>query len=355
MKVCFFGSFNPDYSRNIVLTKGLKKIRVPFEICTHPNYFSLNHYTSLFKQFLKKARDCDIIFVGIFGHYDVIYAWLLAKLFKKKLIFDPLISIYNTRIEDRKYFPRKSFRAILYKMMDRVNIYLSDRVIIDTNAHFEYFHKNFGLKEKKMSIVRVGADESTLLPRKISKKNKKFSVLFYGSYQPSQGSLKIVQAAKILRDNEIEWILIGDGQDRPKVENYVEREKLEKVSFLPFMKFDKLVKYINRADVLLGIFGNTIKSNMVVHNKIYQAIAMGKVLITQDTPAVREVLKNDYDAILITPDPKVMAEAIISLIKTPALISRISKSARKTFLNNFTTTSIGIQAREAFSKVINTS
>jgi hypothetical protein len=42
--------------------------------------------------------------------------------------------------------------------------------------------------------------------------------------------------------------------------------------------------------VVLGIFGAGRKAAMVVPNKVYQAAAVGRPLVTRDGPALREVL-----------------------------------------------------------------
>jgi glycosyltransferase involved in cell wall biosynthesis len=354
MKVCFFGSFDRDYSKNVILIKGLRKQGVKIVECHHPNYFSVSHYTSLSYQFLKKARDCDIIFVAFFGHYDVLFAWVIAKIFQKKLIFDPLISIYNTRIEDRKYFKKGTMRAKFYRFFDSLNVILADHVFIDTYAQLEYYKKNFGLNENKVSLIRVGADDSVLKPTR-NVISPKLKLLFYGSYQPSQGAKRIIEAANLLKNEDFEWLFIGRGQDRPAVENFARSNNLKKVTFVDTLPFSKLVSYINSANVVFGVFGNTIKTRMVIHNKIFQAIAMGRILITQDTPATREILRDGHDTFLVNPNPQAIAKKIMFIKKNRRKIERISKNARSTYLKNFTAEKIGKNAKQAFAKILNTS
>lgn len=339
MKICFFGSYDKNYSKNVVLLKGLKKKKISIVHCYHPQYFSPTHYPSLFLQFCQKARDADMIFVAFFGHYDVWFAWMLGKIFRKKVIFDPLVSIYNTRVEDRRYFKPETLRAKFYVFFDLVNTLFSDLVILDTYEHFKYFHKMFGLKKEKVAIVRVGADEEVLIPTP-KKLNKPFKALFYGSYQPSQGALKIIQSVNLLKKEEIDWIFIGQGQQRSLVENYAKVKHLKKVTFLNTMPFQELIKYINSADIIFGVFGNTIKSKMVIHNKIYQGAALGKVVITQDTRAVREIFTDKKDIILTQPNKKDISQKIIELLNNQKQIRKIEKSARQLFLKQLTSKQI---------------
>jgi glycosyltransferase involved in cell wall biosynthesis len=76
---------------------------------------------------------------------------------------------------------------------------------------------------------------------------------------------------------------------------------------------------IRQADVCLGIFGTSEKASRVIPNKVYQILASKKHLITADTPAIRELLKEGPCVHLVPPgDAKALASAILK-IKTMKL------------------------------------
>lgn len=351
MKICFFGSYDRNYSKNTILIKGLAKKNVEVVHCFHPNYCTLFHYPSLFWQFIKNGRDCDLIFVAFYGHYDVWFAWIISKLFGKKVVFDPLVSIYNTRVEDRKYFPEGSLRAKLYFLFDKINCLLVDRVLIDSFEHLKYYQRKLGVLRKKLSVVRLGADEEVVSPKRQGI-NKNIKILWYGSYQPSQGALEIVKTAMVLEKESLEWILIGDGQQRGEVERFAKQEKLDKVKFLPFMPFEELISNIDKSDIVFGVFGNTIKTRMVIHNKIYHAIAMGKTLLTQNTPAVREILKDGENVLLVEPNTEDISRMLKSLLRNPKKIQIIGRNARQIFLKKFTSKQITKRLLKVFGETL---
>jgi hypothetical protein len=57
------------------------------------------------------------------------------------------------------------------------------------------------------------------------------------------------------------------------------------VTFLSFIPVSQLPFHIQKADLVLGIFGDTEKSQRVVPNKVYEGLAMAKPVITGDSPA----------------------------------------------------------------------
>jgi glycosyltransferase involved in cell wall biosynthesis len=77
--------------------------------------------------------------------------------------------------------------------------------------------------------------------------------------------------------------------------------------------YEKLNDAINEFDLCLGIFGESIKADVVIPNKIYHYAAAKKCIITKDTEGIKELFENDKNICLIKNDPKDMSEAILAL------------------------------------------
>ena len=79
--VLYFGSYDPKYSRNFILKKGLESNRVScFE--NKAKGFLPARYFKLSKYFFKHRDDIENILVGFPGYYDLPLAFLLGKLFR---------------------------------------------------------------------------------------------------------------------------------------------------------------------------------------------------------------------------------------------------------------------------------
>ena len=92
-----------------------------------------------------------------------------------------------------------------------------------------------------------------------------------------------------------------------------------RLRWVPWVPYAELKDWIHRADVCLGIFGNSDKAARVIPNKVFQILATGTPLITRDSPAIRELLSPDTDGVWLIPpaDAVVLASAVSALAAAP--------------------------------------
>src|SRR5262249_58503259 len=82
------------------------------------------------------------------------------------------------------------------------------------------------------------------------------------------------------------------------------------------------------AGVVLGVFDRGKKAGMVVPNKVWQAAAQGRPLVTRDSPALREVLEPGVHCVACPPgDPEALAGAICALLDDPRAAERLGAAA----------------------------
>jgi glycosyltransferase involved in cell wall biosynthesis len=97
--------------------------------------------------------------------------------------------------------------------------------------------------------------------------------------------------------------------------------------------YELLDREIASSAMCLGIFGTSAKAARVVPNKVFQAMAVGRPIVTADTPAAREVLTDGEDAVLVPAgDPGALAEAMIGLASDPERRARLGANAHRRFV-----------------------
>ena len=124
----------------------------------------------------------DIIIVGHIGHLDIFLAKMMAFFGRKKLVFNPLVSLYDTVIVDRGYFTTSSLKARLMRFLDRYACKMSDVVLLDTEAHIQYFRNELDLPNINFKRLFVGADDQVFYPEHRVKSEDKFAVMFIGKF-----------------------------------------------------------------------------------------------------------------------------------------------------------------------------
>ena len=292
MKVCYFGNFDPKYIRAAVLIAGLKKNGVEVIFCRDDSK-GIQKYIKLFFAHRKIRGTYDVLFVGNhdFSRSMVILAKLLTK---KKIVWDAHYSLYDARVNDRKQIPKRSLKALYHWSLEWLACKLADVILLDTQNHVDYFAQLFKAKKEKFGYVFIGADDEAFYPVANNKRtDKKFIVEFHGKFIPLQGVPYIIKAAKLLEAHtDIQFQIIGNGQTYAEVIAVAKKLDVKNVEFIDKIPYDQVLTYITNADVCLGIFGDTGKATRVIPNKLYEAVAAGKAVITADTPAIRELFTN---------------------------------------------------------------
>jgi glycosyltransferase involved in cell wall biosynthesis len=328
--VCLFGGHHRGYPRSAVIVSGLRRIGVPVSECVaSPKLKAPRRYCALLRAYRRTSRDFDVLFVPEFRHKDVPLAWALARWEGKTCVFDPLVSRFDTRVHDRRDVSERSMQASHNLNLDRLSMSLADLALADTQQHADYFRARLAAPDTRIRVLPVGYDDEVFHPAPPAPAHNEVRVLFYGSYLPLHGVDVIVDAARRLRaDSHIRFELIGGGQTFAEVARRVHDAGLVNVTLEPRIALEALPERIAAASVCLGIFGETEKAARVVPNKVYQCMAMNRVVVTADTPAVRESFAHESHAVLVPAgDGAALAASIAALARDSERRRRIGEAA----------------------------
>ena len=144
MKILFFGIYNKDEvtnARTRMIFNGLKEQGVEVAEC-NTQVASLKRFWILFKKYLKIDKNYDVMFVA-YGGCQLIMP-LARILTRKKIIADPIFSLYDAMIFDRKLYRRRGLRSLYYYLLDWMMGRFANIIIFDTNANIDYFSRTFG-------------------------------------------------------------------------------------------------------------------------------------------------------------------------------------------------------------------
>ena len=343
LTICFFGIYNSEYSRNRILLSGLRQNGVKIIEC-HSNKKGFLKYFDLIKKHWKLRKKYDVLLVAFPGWSSVILAKFLTR---KPIIFDAFISIYDSNVFDRKRIKKRSLKAKRLWLLDWLSCKLADKVFLDTNEHIKYFVKEFGIKKEKFKRIFVGSlAEKFLLSEKVS--SNKFTIIFYGFLIPLQGVKYILEATEKLKDDkDIQFNIVGS-----KIKKSCDDKNFSNVNFIDDVSYEKLLNLMNESDVCLGIFGDTDKTQRVIANKIFDAVALKKPVITADTKAIRELF-DDNDLLLIpTANSRELVRAILNLKNNQEKMDYLAQNSYNKFIQKADVRVLGKQLKKITQKLV---
>ncbi len=335
LRIAWFGTYDPSYPRNRVLIDGLRAAGAEVTEFSAPLSSSLTagrmaspvgagtlalELTRAHLALLAQHRSdvaFDVLVVGYPGHLVVPFAAAVARARRALLVFDPLVSLYDTFVEDRQLLAESSLAGEAARLADGLAFSLPRVVLADTTAHADYYRAVLGVPERKLVVVPVGAltvPGATGAAREPAP-GEPLTVLMYGKWSPLHGVETVLEAAGALSDTPLRFVLIGEGQLSRRLRELVSGAGLDNVRLVGALPPWELRDRVVHSDVCLGVFGTSGKASRVVPNKVYDALAAGRPVVTQDSPAARELLSDGIDALLVPAgDAAALAAALRRLL-----------------------------------------
>jgi glycosyltransferase involved in cell wall biosynthesis len=349
MRVVWAGTFDPEFSRNRKLTRLLEISNIQYSVVREDLWAAdrlglamkpslrvalkaIVKYPRLLFRLLAAERP-DLYLVSYPGWFDVPIIRLVASIKRRPLVFDPFISLHDTLISDRQLHGSRSLVARLAAAIDRWSLRMADLVLADTKPQLDLYREMAKRLKADGAVVPVGADDDIFVPR-VGVEVLPRSILFYGTLVPLQGIATIVEAAALLEHDGIRTVIIGDGQDRPVLEDAIRRTgaNVELTGILPL---DELPAHLATSAVCLGVFGDSDKAGRVVPHKLYECLAMGRPVVTRDGPGVRSLFEQGEVVTVPPADPLALADAIRSLIEEPELREQVGAAGLAAYRQRF--------------------
>jgi glycosyltransferase involved in cell wall biosynthesis len=352
VKVLYFGTYDRASPRNTQVISCLRRVGVTV-VQRHREVWGRHNWSVGLRELARVLRaegslarrredDADVVVVGYPGHFDMPAARRVAR--GRPVVFNPLVSLHDTLVGDRARFRPRSAAAAVLRGVDNLAFRGADLVVADTEAHAAFFRSAFGLTEARVAVALVGAEEPLFRPG--WHPPEPFHALFVGKLIPLHGVETILAAAALAP--EVAFRIVGDGQ----LAGMLERRPAN-VVHVPWIPYEELPEAYRAAACALGVFGTGRKAARVIPNKVFQALACARPVVTADTPAARELLTDGVDALLVPPgDPAALANAVRRVAADHGLAGRIAGAGRATFEARASEDVLGARWRALLERVV---
>jgi glycosyltransferase involved in cell wall biosynthesis len=336
LRVVVIGAFAPDYARHYVLLEGLRACGANVDVRAFPLSLRTPGRLRALARAFPRHNEADAVFIPAFNQLLGPAAWALGRLRGVPVLMDYLVGLSDVAADRGR---EHGARAAALRQVDRFNLRRLP-LLTDTQAHRAWFEQVAGRTLPQMRVIPVGVRDLPLLPPPDPSAPL---VQYTGTYIPFHGVEVILDAARLLPDVPFE--LIGSGQTYSAMAAHAESLGLANVRFRKgrFPK-DELTALQAASTIMLGVFGATAKTGSVVPNKLYEALALGRPVITAESVAVREFMTPGEHLVTVPPgNADALAAAIRGLLADPARQAALREAGRRLVEARYLPPAIGAQ------------
>ncbi|MDH3347538.1 MAG: glycosyltransferase [Desulfobulbaceae bacterium] len=328
-RILWWGRTDRGYSRNRLVLKLFRQ-----HGCLVNYFHPLSSPLGYLEAYCRGPLKPDLIWVPCFRQADMASAAHWAAKWSVPLVFDPLISAYQKDIFEREKAAPGSRKAEKHRQWESALCAKADLVVADTPAHADFFHHTLGVARDKLQVLYVGAEEDLFVPMAYPPQDSTLEVLFYGSFLRLQGPEVVVAAAQKARSINIRWTLLGEGDLKPGLQE--QARGFENIRFEPWTEYSKLPERLGQAHILLGIFGTSMKSELVIPNKMFQSMAVARPVITRRSIAYRETLIETPEIGWVEPgNPDELLATVCQWFDHPQNLAQRGLQTRQLFEHHF--------------------
>jgi glycosyltransferase involved in cell wall biosynthesis len=206
---------------------------------------------------------------------------------------------------------------------------------------------------EKIEVVHNWADGVLIQPR--AKKDnwfaqrhgldQVFTVLYSGNMGRCHDLETIMEAARLLRQEEVQFVFIGAGAKAPICRDFAEQHQLINCLFLPFQPKQVLPFSLTACDLSLVSILPQVEG-LVVPSKFYGCLAAGTAIaaICPSHSYLREIITQARCGVSIdNQDGEKLAQFILQLKQNPRRAAVMGRQGRQYFEDNFTLDTIADQ------------
>lgn len=202
-----------------------------------------------------------------------------------------------------------------------------------------------GVPEAKCVTIENGIREELFAPgdrhnaiRREYGWEERFVAMYIGAHGISQGLLTLLEAADRLREHDdIQFVFVGDGAEKPRLMEYARRHELARVQFLPLQDRALMPSFYAAADVCLVPLKKGGYFRINIPSKLFEIMACERPVILGAEGQARDLVEKSGGGIVVAPeDCAQYAQAILNLRDDPGLAASRGKSGHAFVLEHFT-------------------
>lgn len=195
-----------------------------------------------------------------------------------------LYDIYPDALVQLKILKEDSFFINLWKKANK-SIYQKATKIYSLSDGMKKLISQY-VPEDKIEIVPIWTDNQFLKPIPKNENSfrtevglqDKFIVMYSGNLGRTHDIETIVELATHCKNDDVYFLIIGEGDKKDKIKSMIEKRNLENISMLPWQPTEKIPLTMSAADIAVITLAKDA-SNLSVPSKTYNFMSVGVPLL----------------------------------------------------------------------------
>lgn len=309
----------------------------------------------------RHARRHNILLVTTAPPFLPVLGYLTHKLFKLPYVCI-LYDLYPDIAIALGVIPKHHWLARFWQMINRRVWREASQIIVLSPAMKQNVALICPQAADKISVIHSWGDAKKIVP--ILKQDNwfareyntvdKFTVLYSGNMGRCHDIDTILEAAKLLKDEPIQFLCIGGGAKRKGLVEDIKKLGLNNFQFLPYQEKSNLPYSLTACDLSLVSMDRGFES-LVAPSKLYPALAAGRpvaVICPQHSYLKQLIAEGNCGQTFDNGDSQALAHFIRLLSQNRQLAENMGKAARKYMELHFTPEVIAKEYLEVLDRVV---
>jgi glycosyltransferase involved in cell wall biosynthesis len=237
---------------------------------------------------------------------------------------------------------RNRFAIRLTEMLERHIYRRATRITVSTPGILERLAAH-GIPREKLFLLtngvdtaayKVGSPDRELANRLGLDGHKVF--MYAGAHGLAQGLDVILEAAKLTRNPEILYVLVGDGAEKAELVAKAEAQGISNVRFLPVQPTASLPALLNLVYATIIPLKRLELFKAVLPSKMFDSMAAGRPIVAPLWGEAADLVEAAACGLVVEPeDASAVHQAVETLAANPTLASRLGEQGRRYVIEHY--------------------
>ena len=291
------------------------------------------------------AKDIDLIYLASTPPIQGALGAILKRIKKIPFVYN-LQDIFPDSLVGTGLVRNSGLIWKIGRVIENFTYKHADKIIVIS----EDFKRNImakGVPEEKIVVVYNWVDQNVVknIDRKDNKlfdryhlNKNRFYITYSGNIGLTQNMDLLLDVAKGLEDNEeIQFVLIGEGAYKEQVKEIIDRDNIKNVTLLPFQPYEDISHVFSLGDVGIIISKPGVGENSVPSKTWSIMSASRPVLANFDENEIKTILsENECGVFTKAGDKQAFTDAILELCRNREMCRKYGENGRKFVMENLT-------------------